>query len=539
MMKAGWLHCVAHENFKKATSRAAKACIACNLSYTLARCSNPLYHRVVRSDYSKVSVKLRQFNIRAADWQTDGKQLSNIRRLVFIIEQKVPKDEEWDGKDEDSWHWLATDTKDVPIGTARLLPDGQIGRMAVLSHYRKFGVGAALLEQAVEKARHLGFSRVFLNAQSHALGFYESAGFVTEGEEFQEAGIAHYRMRQPLTPPEDNIQRLLAVESSLDVAVKSFDTSEVLWGEMSSTLRRVRRQIFQTEQKQPNYTDSDDLDDSAIHWIATDDNDHVIGLIRMTPEGIISRFGALEDHSHPGVDSSLLELAIQRARRFSLTQVFAEREFSEATNTFLVKAGFREDPNVARFLLTLEPEDRTVQTRSDGGIAMDSDVIYKLGHDKQLIQLRSESDFRNVILNMAGQAIRSIRIYSPLLSHDLFDHNNLMTICSELARRNKYTKIEILVFNPHRMIKNGHALLDITRKLPTSIRIKIVDPEMRQQYHEYVLVDGKGVIYRAEHDTYAGTAQFHDITGCNHLDRQFTASWESGLTDPNLRQLSI
>ena len=114
-----------------------------------------------------------------------------------------------------------------------------------------------------------------------------------------------------------------------------------------------------------------------------------------------------------------------------------------------------------------------------------------------------------------------------------------MTICSELARRNKYTKIEILVFNPHRMIKNGHAMLDITRKLPTSIRIKIVDPEMRQQYHEYVLVDGKGVIYRAEHDTYAGTAQFHDITGCNHLDRQFTASWESGLTDPNLRQLSI
>jgi predicted GNAT family N-acyltransferase len=484
-------------------------------------------------------VKLKQFNTQEADWQTDGKQLSNIRRLVFIIEQKVPKDEEWDGKDEDSWHWLATDTKDIPIGTARLLPDGQIGRMAVLSHYRKFGVGAALLEQAVEKARHLGFSRVFLNAQSHALGFYERAGFVAEGEEFQEAGIAHYRMTQALSPPEDNIQRRLAVESSLDVAVKSFDTSEVLWGEMSSILRRVRRQIFQTEQKQPNYTDSDDLDDSAIHWIATDDNDHVIGLIRMTPEGIISRFGALEGHSHPGVDSSLLELAIQRARRFSLTQVSAEREFSEATNTFLVKAGFREDPNVARFLLTLEPEDRTVQTRSDGGIAMDSDVIYKLGHDKQLIQLRSESDFRNVILNMAGQALRSIRIYSPLLSHDLFDHDNLMTICSKLARRNKYTKIEILVFNPHRMIKNGHALLNIARKLPSSIRIKIVDPEMRQQHHEYVLVDGQGVIYRAEHDTYAGTAEFHDITGCNHLDRQFTESWESGLLDPNLRKLSI
>ena len=142
----------------------------------------------------------RQFNTREADWQTDGNNLSNIRRLVFIVEQQVSKEEEWDGKDENSWHWLATDTQDIPIGTARLLPDGQIGRMAVLLHHRKFGVGSALLRLAVEKASHLGFPRVFLNAQTHALGFYERAGFVAEGEEFQEAGITHHRMTQPIKP---------------------------------------------------------------------------------------------------------------------------------------------------------------------------------------------------------------------------------------------------------------------------------------------------------------------------------------------------
>jgi predicted GNAT family N-acyltransferase len=484
-------------------------------------------------------VELRQFNIRAADWQTDGNQLSNIRRLVFIVEQKVPKDEEWDGKDDDSWHWLATDTNDVPIGTARLLPDGQIGRMAVLSDYRKFGVGAALLEQAVEKARHLGFSSVFLNAQTHALGFYERAGFIAEGEEFQEAGIAHYRMAQTLAPPEDNIQRRLPVASSLDLDVKHFDTSEVLWVEKSSTLRRFRRQIFQTEQKQPDYEDSDDLDESAIHWIATNDDDHVIGVIRMTPEGVVSRFGVLEDYSRQGVGTSLLELAIQRARRFSLTEVAVASGSAEKKNAFLEKAGFLAEPTASRFLLPLEPEDRSVQMRSDGGTAIDANVTYKLGEDKQLVLLRSESDFRNVILEMAGQAKKSIRIYSPLLSHDLFDDAELMAICSRLARRNRFTKIEMLVFNPHRVIKNGHALLNIARKLPSSIGIKVVDPEMRQQYHEYVLIDGQGVIYRGEHDTYEGTACFLDITQCNRLDRQFTASWESGLLDPNLRQIRI
>lgn len=484
-------------------------------------------------------MELRQFNTREANWQTDGNQLSNIRRLVFIVEQKVPKDEEWDGKDEDSWHWLATDTKDVPIGTARLLPDGQIGRMAVLSDYRKFGVGAALLEQAVEKARHLGFTEVFLNAQTHALGFYERAGFIAKGEEFQEAGIPHYRMTQRLAPPADKIQRRRLVASGLDVAVKSFDAFEVLWAEKSSSLRRIRRQIFQTEQQHPEYKDTDRLDHSSIHWIATNDDDRIIGLIRMTPEGIVSQFGVLEDHRHQGVGNSLLELAIQRAKRFSLTQVFIDLGFSEGTKAFLAKAGFKAEPDTSRLLLTLEPEDRTVQRRSIGATGMDSDVPYKLGEDKQLILLRSESDFKNVILEMAGQARRSIQIYSPLLSHELFDHEALMTICSALARRNKFTKIEMLVFDPHRMIKNGHALLNIARKLPSSIRIKIVDPELRQQHHEYVLVDGLGVIYRGEHDVYAGTACFQNVTDCRRLGRQFTASWESGLLDTNLRQLSL
>ena len=484
-------------------------------------------------------MELRQFNTREANWQTDGNRLSNIRRLVFILEQKVPQNEEWDGKDEDSWHWLATDTTDMPIGTARLLPDGQIGRMAVLSDYRKFGVGAALLEQAVEKARRLGFTEVFLNAQTHALGFYERAGFIARGIEFQEAGIPHYRMTQTLAPPADKVQRRRLVASGLTVTVKSFDAFEVLWAEKSSTLRKVRRKIFKTEQQHPEYKDTDSLDHSSIHWIATNDDHRIIGLIRMTPGGSLSQFGMLEGHSHQSVGTSLLELAIQRAKRFSLTQIFIDMGFSEETKALLVKAGFKADPDTSRFLLTLEPEDSTLQERPDRTAGLNHDGHYKLGEDKQLILLRNESAFKNVILEMAGQARRSIRIYSPQLSHDLFDHEALMTICSALGRRNRFMKIEMLVFDPHRMIKKGHALLTIARKLPSSIRIKIVAPEMRKQCHEYVLVDGLGVIYRAEHDNYAGTACFQSVADCHRLGRQFTASWESGLVDTNLRQLRI
>jgi len=144
------------------------------------------------------SLKIRQFNLREASWITDQKVLSHLRKLVFIVEQNVPQDEEWDGQDEDSWHWLATDLEDRPIGTARLLPSGQIGRMAVLEEFRGLKVGRVMLEHAVEKARGLGFASVYLNAQTHALGFYEKSGFEAVGEEFTEAGIAHFRMEQGL-----------------------------------------------------------------------------------------------------------------------------------------------------------------------------------------------------------------------------------------------------------------------------------------------------------------------------------------------------
>ncbi len=86
-----------------------------------------------------------------------------------------------------------------------MLPSGQIGRMAVLEEYRRHGVGRALLEQAIEKARHLGMQDLFLHVQLHALHFYEAVEFSLEGEEFTEAGIAHRKMTLVLTPLDDNV----------------------------------------------------------------------------------------------------------------------------------------------------------------------------------------------------------------------------------------------------------------------------------------------------------------------------------------------
>lgn len=123
-----------------------------------------------------------------------------IRESVFVHEQGVPIEIEMDEFDPVCEHAIAVIGTGEAIGTGRLLPDGHIGRMAVLNAWRGQGVGAALLDALVRRAIDRGFANVLLSAQSHAKAFYEKAGFVVEGEAFMEAGIPHVAMRRALRP---------------------------------------------------------------------------------------------------------------------------------------------------------------------------------------------------------------------------------------------------------------------------------------------------------------------------------------------------
>lgn len=138
------------------------------------------------------------FSIQLLDWDSGRDSLLTVRREVFVVEQQVPEEIEVDEHDPVSLHFLAVDTADLPIGTARLLGDGRVGRMAVLADWRRGGVGRALLTEVIATARRRGDTRLFLHAQVHSIPFYESLGFVVCGEEFEEAGIPHREMRRLL-----------------------------------------------------------------------------------------------------------------------------------------------------------------------------------------------------------------------------------------------------------------------------------------------------------------------------------------------------
>jgi predicted GNAT family N-acyltransferase len=142
------------------------------------------------------------FTIRIMIWKEALPLARPVRERVFIEEQSVPREEEWDEWDEASDHALAFDSGGNPIGTARLLPDGRIGRMAVLKEWRGKRVGAALLAAMLERARQRSMPRALLHAQIQAAGFYRRFGFSERGEEFLEAGIPHVEMTLELFPRE-------------------------------------------------------------------------------------------------------------------------------------------------------------------------------------------------------------------------------------------------------------------------------------------------------------------------------------------------
>jgi len=141
---------------------------------------------------------MEAFTLREADWAHDAAHLAAIRRTVFIEEQGVPEALEWDEQDAAAAHLLALADDGSPIGCARLLPDGHIGRMAVVPAWRRRGVGHALLAAAEDAARARGHAIVALSAQTHAAGFYARAGYVAVGEVYEEAGIPHIAMQKTL-----------------------------------------------------------------------------------------------------------------------------------------------------------------------------------------------------------------------------------------------------------------------------------------------------------------------------------------------------
>ncbi|NOU01239.1 MAG: GNAT family N-acetyltransferase [Gallionella sp.] len=134
------------------------------------------------------------FTVSLVTWHDGEPLLKSIRESVFIVEQGVPKELEWDGLDENARHALAISHKGDAIGCGRMLSNGHVGRISVLPQWRKQKVGTAIMEALLAYARNHDYQNVDVDAQTHAMPFYRKFDFVEHGEVFMDAGLPHIKM---------------------------------------------------------------------------------------------------------------------------------------------------------------------------------------------------------------------------------------------------------------------------------------------------------------------------------------------------------
>lgn len=135
-----------------------------------------------------------KYSLVLGDWTALQVDAQAVRFDVFVAEQGVAVELELDENDPVCLHAVVYDAAGRAIGTGRLLQDGHIGRMAVRKSARNAGIGSRILESLICEAQKRGHDAVVLNAQTQAVDFYARFGFVREGDEFDDAGIAHVAM---------------------------------------------------------------------------------------------------------------------------------------------------------------------------------------------------------------------------------------------------------------------------------------------------------------------------------------------------------
>ena len=192
--------------FSGAIFRGDELLITCELVYVFAdpatQTSRPVPD-ALRAILVAFEVGESMVTLKTGNWDAMGPDASKVRTEVFVHEQRIPKEMEWDEADHTALHVVAYNRLGQPLATGRLLQhgpgQGRIGRMAVCRVLRGSNLGRDVLHALVHTARERGDSEVMLHAQRSAEGFYDRLGFRPRGEPFEEAGIPHIEMFTELT----------------------------------------------------------------------------------------------------------------------------------------------------------------------------------------------------------------------------------------------------------------------------------------------------------------------------------------------------
>jgi len=157
----------------------------------------------------------------------------------------------------------------------------------------------------------------------------------------------------------------------------------------------------------------------------------------------------------------------------------------------------------------------------------------------ELIEFTTREQNRDLVRDLACKAQQSIQLFTATLDNNLYNQSEFIEAVSILAKRSPKSRVQILVRDSSALLKKGHRLIELSRRLTTAIQIHNPSEEDCQQIMELLLVDQTGYIHKKHADYYHGEASFNDRRHVHEWQKQFIQMWEVSTPDPELRRLHI
>ena len=304
---------------------------------------------------------------------------------------------------------------------------------------------------------------------------------------------------------------------ALDIRVEKLD-----WTKGQSVLAMIRRRVFIDEQGIPESIELDDLDVNAQHYVAIVDKKPV-GTARRLGDGRVGRMAVLSAYRNAGVGSTLVRYIIEDAMKNGLPRLYLHAQ--EAAIAFYTRHGFQA------FGEAFDEADMAHQ-------AMELPLCYR-DYTQGIVAASYPSPSDQLVLNLALRANRTIRIFSDTLDHLLFDDKALAERLSDLARSTRESQVQILITNSQLIQQKGHRLLDLSRRLPSSVHLHITKVPEALTGKMMVLADHDGVLYMPNINDARVRFEPSDRPLCMRLIDAFDRVWQRSEADPNLRELGI
>lgn len=295
----------------------------------------------------------------------------------------------------------------------------------------------------------------------------------------------------------------------------------VSWDDAHNTLRDLRFTVFVDEQQVPEHLEIDEFDATAQHFLAKI-NGKAVATARLLADGTIGRMAVLPPYRHQGIGTALVARCVDAAVEAGLSEVSLSAQTQAIP--FYEKAGF--DLVGPIFMDAGIPHQRMVKALARQA---------QLGIDSEKFRV---TDMAATVLAMSRQARRKLLIFSRCLEPEVYGSPALAEACSELARKHRDSEIRLLICDDRPLRDTRHPLVELSQRLSSSVRLRVLRPEHTRDVNEYfLLADKEGIIVSSTAAAIVGWASFYQRPAVREYSEQFERLWNLGKPSPWLRSL--